>query len=393
MRRLERSPLPVVATSHSGMKRKENEDRFGVAAFSLGPRGPQPVLLAVLCDGIGGHRAGEVAAEMAVNIVSQVVADSDALNPPKILTRAIETASDAIRDQSVAINEQSGMGATCACAWLVGERLYTATVGDSRVYLLRGERIQRVSTDHTWIQEALERGMLRPEQISGHPNAHIIRRYLGSPVAPEVDLRLRVSGEESDEQALANQGTLLLPGDRVLLTSDGLTDLVSDLEILEAFHQPADAAVEALIALANSRGGHDNITLITFEGRASVQSLQATQRVPVRSMVNRGRAWRWAGLGCVGVLALAALVGLLASGLWFLRGDRARLDQDASPSSTLTVSIPAIQFTATFGSESPISPTHTVPLPSITPSRTPSTLLPTSGGATLTPWPTNTPAP
>ena len=108
------------------------------------------------------------------------------------------------------------MGATCACAWLVGERLYTATVGDSRVYLLRGERIQRVSTDHTWIQEALERGVLRPEQISGHPNAHIIRRYLGSPVAPEVDLRLRVSGEESDEQALANQGTLLLPGDRVL---------------------------------------------------------------------------------------------------------------------------------------------------------------------------------
>ena len=310
MRRLERLPIPVVAASHSGMKRKENEDRFGVAAFSMGPRGPQPVLLAVLCDGIGGHRAGEVAAELAVNIISQVVADSDALNPPRILTHAIETASDAIRDQAIEINEQSGMGATCACAWLVGERLYTATVGDSRVYLLRGGRIQRVSTDHTWIQEALERGVLRPEQISGHPNAHIIRRYLGSPVAPDVDLRLRVSGEENDDQALANQGTLLFPGDRIFLTSDGLTDLVSDLEILEAFQQqPADAAVESLIALANSRGGHDNITLITFEGRVPVQSLQATQRVPVRSAEPdrdgrlalgrvglRGRA----GAGCAG---------------------------------------------------------------------------------------------
>jgi protein phosphatase len=266
MRRLERTPIPVVAASHSGMKRKENEDRFGVAAFSLGPRGPQPVLLAVLCDGIGGHRAGEVAAELAVNIVSQVVADSDALNPPRILTQAIETASDAIRDQAIAINEQSGMGATCACAWLVGERLYSATVADSRVYLLRGERIQRVSTDHTWIQEALERGMLRPEQISGHPNAHIIRRYLGSPVAPEVDLRLRVSGEESDEQALANQGTLLLPSDRILLTSDGLTDLVSDIEILEAFQQqPAETSCKRLL--------YQSATFMP-----SVCGLQATQQ-------------------------------------------------------------------------------------------------------------------
>ncbi len=389
MRRLERTTIPVVALSHPGVKRKENEDRFGVAAFSLGPHGPQPVLLAVLCDGIGGHRAGEVAAEMAVNLISKVVAESDANQPHKILARAIRLASDAIRDQAVENNEQAGMGATCACAWLVGERLYTATVGDSRIYLLRGGRIQRVSTDHTWVQEAIENGALRPDEIAGHPNAHIIRRYLGSPYPPEVDLRLRISGAETDDQALANQGAFLLPGDRILLTSDGLTDLVRDGEILEAFQlYPAEAAAQRLIDLANSRGGHDNITLISFETPSPAAHKEATRRVPVRAS-NRA-AWRWAGLGCLGVLAVAAVAGLLAGGWWLLGGERLGAGPGAAASPTAVLSSP-LPVTFTPAASFTARPSET-PRPSPTPSRT----LPsrsTLGGPTLTPWPTNTRAP
>jgi protein phosphatase len=153
-----------------------------------------------------------------------------------------------------------------ACAWVHGNQLYTATVGDSRIYLARGGSIRQLSVDHTWVQEALEMGVLHPDQVNGHPNAHVIRRYLGSPEPPEVDLRMRLARNEADSQAVANQGVQLRPGDRLLLCSDGLTDLVSDAEILAILQRtPLSHATEALTALANQRGGHDNITIITAQ--------------------------------------------------------------------------------------------------------------------------------
>ncbi len=232
-------------------------------------------------------------------------------NPTEILTYAVQAASDAIRDQAKMVAEQAGMGATCACAWMIGEQLYTATVGDSRVYLLRGEQIFRLSTDHTWVQEAIENGMLLPEEVTGHPNAHIIRRYLGSPLAPDVDLRLRITAGESDEQSELNQGFKLEPRDRVLLTSDGLTDLVSDAEILEAYLQnSAEEATRLLIERANSRGGHDNITLVTFEVQPPVVRLDDQKRK------TPSNSWKWVGIGCAGVLAVMLVAA--RHGRWFL---------------------------------------------------------------------------
>jgi protein phosphatase len=166
------------------MKGKNNEDRFGVSAFRTPTQPPVPVLFAILSDGIGGNRAGEVASELAVNLISQHAAESDGKNPPQIMEEAIHRASEQIRQQAQEKLEQQGMGATCACVWIAGDRLYTATVGDSRIYLMRGEIIYQLSIDHTWIQEALERGLIQPDQVTGHPNAHVIRRYLGSPAAP-----------------------------------------------------------------------------------------------------------------------------------------------------------------------------------------------------------------
>jgi len=379
MRRLERTSVPVVAQSHTGRKRKENEDRFGVSSFRLDTDASTPVLLAVLSDGIGGHRAGEVAAEMAVDLISRIVAQSDAHDPSRILTYAIQAASDSIRDQAASVSDQAGMGATCACAWMIGDRLYTATVGDSRVYLLRGGGITRLSKDHTWVQEAIDNGLLLPEEVSGHPNAHIIRRYLGSPVAPEVDLRMRVSGEETDEQAEQNQGLRLEPNDRVLLTSDGLTDLVSDAEILEMYQRyPGEEATRILIERANQAGGHDNITLVTFQAPP----------LPARSMVSRGKqavsaVWRWVGIGCVGALAVALLVAGLAGGAWWLTERR----QAATPSLTAS---PAVTLAATLTPVEGQAVTATPAGPALTPSATRTPLLGGENGPTLTPWPTNT---
>ena len=146
------------------------------------------------------------------------------------------------------------MGTTAVCAWIIGDRLYTAAAGDSRLYLLRSGALQRLTTDHTWVQEALDHGALSPEGARDHPNAHVIRRYLGAKHPLRADLRLRLHPDESDAQAEANQGLRLLPGDRLLLCSDGLTDLVEDAEILAALStdSPTKEALHGLVALANA---------------------------------------------------------------------------------------------------------------------------------------------
>ncbi len=265
MIREEHSRYPVTALTHAGMTGKNNEDRFAVSAFHLSHRNHTPVLLAVLCDGIGGHKAGEIAADLAVNHISQNVAESDGKFPLETLEKGIQQANQAIfREASQDISKQ-GMGSTTACVWMIGNKMFTATVGDSRIYLIREGQIRQISIDHTWIQDALDNGLLTPAQVEGHPNRHVIRRYIGAPQPPEVDYRIQLVKGETNQQMLDNQGKPLNDGDRILLSSDGLTDLVTDKEILDAFAQDDDKkAVSNLVDLANARGGHDNITIVTF---------------------------------------------------------------------------------------------------------------------------------
>jgi PPM family protein phosphatase len=262
MNRTQQSHLNVTALSHAGMTGKNNEDRFDVSSFEL--EGGTPVLFAVVSDGIGGHRAGEVAAELAVNYIAEYVSNSNGRNPVQIMQTAIHTASEAIVSRSASKEEHLGMGATCACAWLEGHHLFIAYVGDSRIYLVRDGSIQRLTVDHTWVQEAVDRGIITPAQVHDHPNVHVIRRHLGSVELPQVDFRLRMDDSESTQQSHDNQGTLLRPGDRLLLCTDGLTDMVWDDEILRLIltRNSLKSAAEDLIEQANERGGHDNITVI-----------------------------------------------------------------------------------------------------------------------------------
>ena len=264
MIRTDRAHLNVATQTHAGMTGKNNEDRYAVTSYQLSESDPTPVLFAVVADGIGGHRAGEVAAELAVDHITQVIAESDASRPRKTLEKAIQEASDAIADHASSNPEQQGMGATCACVWVIGDQIYTASVGDSRIYLLRGGRIQQLTTDHTWIQEALEKNIITPEYARDHPNIHVIRRYLGSPEPPEVDFRMRLYDSEADTLAEGNQGMPLFPGDTLLLCSDGLTDLVWNDEIGEIIRTKGNlkAVAQGLVDTANQRGGHDNITVV-----------------------------------------------------------------------------------------------------------------------------------
>jgi PPM family protein phosphatase len=362
MIRTDRAHLNVVAQTNPGMTGKNNEDRYAITSFQLSEEDPTPVLLAVVADGIGGHRAGEVAAELAVDHISQFVAESDAQRPKKILERAIHEASEAIADHASSTAEQKGMGATCACIWVIGDKLYTATVGDSRIYLLREGRIQQLTTDHTWVQEAVEKNILTPQEAREHPNVHVIRRYLGSPDPPEVDFRLRLYDSEADALAEANQGMQIRSGDTFLICSDGLTDLVWNDEIAEVIRSRTNpkAAAQQLIETANQRGGHDNITIILIH-------------VPrdLKMVVPRKINWKaWMIGGGIALLLFLAFASVLTVNLL-----RATVLATSTPTFTASP-FPTVTRTTT----PTISPT---PTETMTPTLTPP-------GPTYTPWPTNT---
>jgi len=372
----------VAAVTHPGAKNKPNEDRFAVSAYHLSSADPTPVLLAVIADGVGGHRAGEVAAEMAVETISRLVAESDGSQPALLLSQAMAQASLHIFEQSHRDPAQVGMGTTCICVWIIGDRLYAASAGDSRLYLLRRGAIQRLTTDHTWVQEALDNGVLSPVEARSHPNVHVIHRYLGSKQPLRPDLRLRLSAGESDAQAEANQGLRLLPGDRLLLSSDGLTDLVEDGEIL-AHLNPTDehaTALQKLVDLANQRGGHDNITILSLEMPLEAAAVHLASTMVFRPSRRLGLPYLVAG-GLIGIGLLLA-VGL--SWLLYRPGGwlRPGLTPHTSPALTQPVATTLLAETLPAGSTPP--PTLTaIPPATLTPQ-------PTALSVTYTPWPTNT---
>lgn len=363
MIRTSRAHLNVEAQTHQGMTGKNNEDRYAVASFRASEKDPTPVLFAVIADGIGGHKGGEVAAELAVNHIMQSVAKGDGKFSRHMIEQAVNEASSAIASHSATNENLKGMGATCVIAWIIDNRLHTAYVGDSRIYLMRGGRIQQVTVDHSWVQEAIEKGILTPELAREHPNVHVIRRYLGSDVPPEPDFRLNLFDGEGAHHTENNQGTEIQPNDVILLCTDGLTDMVWDDEILEVVRTRPNLreASRELVNLANERGGHDNITVVLIAAPADFKSVTAPRK--------RRRWIRWAVGAFLGLLFLAVLASVLTFNL---------LRRTATFTATPAVPPAAVTETAT--------PPPTITLP---PTAVPDVVQP-QPTATITPWPTNT---
>jgi protein phosphatase len=381
----ERAHLLVAAESHPGMKGKNNEDRYAVSAHRVGGKRGVPSLLAVIADGVGGHRAGEVAAEMAVERICRAVEESDASQPVGTLRDAIVEASQAIYLQSIENPAQQGMSTTCVCAWVLGDRLYLASVGDSRIYLIRTGEIFQLTTDHTWVQEAIESGAISEEEGRNHPNAHVIRRHLGSQQQVEPDLRIRLDANETQEQSEANQGIQLYPGDRLLLCSDGLTDLVHKDEIAETLEAyPLEDSVARLVDLANARGGHDNITIISLEVPLQ-ESLPAAVPARPRRSVLVWALWVLLGLLLVG----SALVGgffWMQANIWL----EATATITPVPLGQPSIIPPPVVVPMTTPITTPI--TTSSPLLSATSASPSPTIIssPAEARPTYTPWPTST---
>lgn len=229
------------------MIRAGNEDNF--SADVNGPCG-----LFVVADGMGGHAAGEVASEMAVQILVRELIQSASFDLQHAVDRvaeALRRANAAIFRRTVAEVDKQGMGTTASVLLLMEDRYIIGQVGDSRVYLLRDGMLKQLTKDHSYVQEQVDAGVLTPEQARYHPYSNVITRCVGASAAVEPDV---YEGRVSE-------------GDLFLVASDGLTGMVDDnrlQQILLARSAPA-RLVDALITEANGRGGLDNITAVVVQ--------------------------------------------------------------------------------------------------------------------------------
>lgn len=236
--------LSVGARTDVGMVRAGNEDNF--SADVNGSCG-----LFVVADGMGGHAAGEVASEMAVQILSRELLQGATLDLGHAVDRiadALRKANSAIFQRTVAEVDKQGMGTTASVLLLMEDRYIIGQVGDSRVYLLRDGMLRQLTKDHSYVQEQVDAGLLTPEQARYHPYSNVITRCVGASAVVEPDV---YEGRLSE-------------GDIFLIASDGLTGMVDDRrlqQLLMARGAPV-RLVDALIAEANGRGGLDNITAV-----------------------------------------------------------------------------------------------------------------------------------
>lgn len=225
-----------------GRTRDHNEDSFGVGdpkqAEQLGS-------FFVVCDGMGGHAAGEVASSMAVEYILSSYYSDPAEDRVKVIQQAF-----ALANSKVYAHGRGSMGTTGVAALLYHDALHIANVGDSRAYLIRDGQIIKRTRDHSFVSDQVEAGLITPEQARLSPHRNVITRALGYQPEVSVDM-LRMP---------------LQPGDIVLLCSDGLHGLVEDEELISiATSQPVEQAVDQLIDLANERGGTDNITVVLIK--------------------------------------------------------------------------------------------------------------------------------
>jgi protein phosphatase len=247
--------LTVAARTDVGMIRSGNEDAFFAHATAQ-------VGLFIVADGMGGHAAGEVASEMAVQIVSRELSSVGDLHGDGVrdhVAHALREANRAIFERTLAESDKQGMGTTASVLILSGKRYLIGQVGDSRVYMLREGGLKQLTKDHSYVQEQVDAGLLTPEQARYHPYSNVITRCVGA-------------GESIEPDTFAGE---VKTGDVFLLASDGLTGMVDDRRLQQLLLSRASArrVVDALIAEANYRGGLDNITAIVVQ----VQQVDATE--------------------------------------------------------------------------------------------------------------------
>lgn len=243
--------INVFGASDIGKLRELNEDSFGISGFEEN----EPFGFCIVADGMGGHQAGEVASQNAVQLLGDCFEkefsdinsfDKDGFSD--IINGAFDYANFEIYKMSVENFGQHGMGTTTVAAFVCEEDVWVANVGDSRAYIVRDNEIFQITKDHSIVAEMLERGSITPDEARIHPNRNVITRAMGTEKFVETDI-FKLQIKEND---------------RLILCSDGLSGMISDFEIAETVNnaESSEECVNLLVEKANENGGRDNITAI-----------------------------------------------------------------------------------------------------------------------------------
>jgi protein phosphatase len=240
--------LDYALKTHAGQVRPLNEDAVGADPDSG---------LFILADGLGGYNAGEIASTMAVStLLAELPADleaarhgTDAFDPQAVLRDRLIAMNSTIFRAALNSSAFEGMATTIVVAWLLGDRLWVAHTGDSRLYRLRGGQLEQLTRDHSFSQELLDAGMVTEEEARLLPAKNLVTRALGA--SAEVDPEVR--------------DYPLQPGDIVMMCSDGLTEMISYAEIAEqllAAKGDVQESARRLVDMANEAGGRDNVSVV-----------------------------------------------------------------------------------------------------------------------------------
>ena len=234
--------------SDTGRIRAQNED------FCFASDHPVGILqnLFIVCDGMGGHNAGEYASESAVRLMlQQIRTTKKAYDPYDALGQGIEAANRTIHQRSIDDPTKAGMGTTLVAATVFQQKLYAANVGDSRLYLYEGTTFRQVTRDHSYVAEMVRKGLINREEARHHRDRNKITRAVG--VLDEV----RVDFFDAE----------VAEGTQILLCTDGLTGMLHDEEIAGVLSTDNDVRhkSETLVRMANEKGGKDNITVVLIQ--------------------------------------------------------------------------------------------------------------------------------
>lgn len=244
--------IRVFSQSDIGLVRRTNEDACRCGIFS------QNAAWAVVCDGMGGVNGGNIASGVAVEKISEALLsgyredlDDDGIRG--LITASVSDANRAVHEIAGSDASLSGMGTTVVAAVMSHSVIHVAHAGDSRAYLISGGEIRQLTTDHSMVQEMVEKGDITAQQAKNHPQKNIITRALG------VEASIRIDYCETPAPA----------GSRLLICTDGLTNYVEEDRILRLSEQNGgEKLTEELVALAKSEGGGDNITAVVLEDQA-----------------------------------------------------------------------------------------------------------------------------
>lgn len=239
--------LKAFSITDVGKKRLLNEDSVCVREEHVGAL--QNFFM--VADGMGGHKAGDRASSEAVEVMIKAIEESQVQDPKMVLENALEAANRQVFQDAEGSEELEGMGTTVVAATIQDNQLYAMNVGDSRLYLMSDGEIRQITIDHSLVEEMVRKGVLTKERARNHPKKNIITRAVGVTATVEPDFFV----------------VNLKPGDKILMCSDGLSNMLEDEELLRitSLEGTPEEKARMMVEKANDNGGKDNISVILIE--------------------------------------------------------------------------------------------------------------------------------